>query len=69
MPSIFFLDFFFFWLRDILQQIFHTGIGATIIINARKLCEGLPVLSKLAFAENGKIMVGELRKKAAVKMT
>lgn len=52
-----------------MQQIFHTGVGATIIINARKLCEGLPVLSKLALAENGKINGGRIEKKAAVKMT
>jgi len=51
-----------------LQQIFHTGDCATKIINARKLCEGLPVLSKLAFAENGKINGGRVENKAAIKM-
>lgn len=52
-----------------MQQIFHTGVCATVIINARKLCEGLPVLSKLALAENRKINGGRVEKKAAVKMT
>lgn len=66
-PLLFFLLLFFNRLRDTLQQIFHTGLGATIIINARKLCEGLLVWSKLALAENERWMVGELRMKAAVK--
>lgn len=52
-----------------MQQIFHMGLCATAIINARKLCEGLAVLSKLALAENGKINGGRVEKKAAVKMT
>lgn len=72
MPSIFFSPFtvfFFNRLRDTLQQIFHMGVCATKIINARKLCEGLPVLSKLALAENRKINGGRVQKKAAVKMT
>lgn len=64
-----FFFFFFYRLRDTLQQIFHAGVCATIIINARKLCEGLPVLSKLALAENGKINGGRVEKRAAVKMT
>lgn len=64
-PSLY---FFFNRLRDTLQQIFHTGDCATKIINARKLCEGLPVLSKLAFAENGKINGGRVENKAAIKM-
>lgn len=66
---LFFPLFFFNRLWDTLQQIFHTGVCVTIIINARKLCEGLPVLSKLALAENGKMNGGRVEKKAAVKMT
>lgn len=66
-PLLFFFFFecvcFFNRLQDTLQQILHTGLSATIIINARKLCEGLPVWSKLALAENERWMVGELRRK------
>lgn len=65
-PSLY---FFFNRLWDTLQQIFHTGVCATRIINVKKLCEGLAVLSKLALAENGKINGGRIEKKAAVKMT
>lgn len=60
---------FFNRLRDILQQIFHMGVCGTIIINARKLYEGLPALSKLALAEKGKINGGRVKKKAAIEMT